>query len=191
MSIGNLIDYDSPIVWRGPMVSSAVNKLFYDTNWEKLDYLIVDLPPGTGDIHLTLIKNIPITGAILVSTPQSLSVFDTIKAYHMFYKTKIPVLGVVENMSSFVCKSCHQKHAIFDKDLKKKFVNYKVPKLISLPIDMELRKESDNGNIKGVYYNKKDISYKFIKLSKIIFHKINLLPVSKKLKIKNIITETK
>jgi len=191
MSIGNLIDYDSPIVWRGPMVSSAVNKLFYDTKWENLDYLIVDLPPGTGDIHLTLIKNIPITGAVLVSTPQSLSVFDTIKAYHMFYKTKIPVLGIVENMSGFICKSCNEKHAIFDKNLKKKFINYKVSRLISLPIDIELRKKSDNGNIKDIYYNKRNISYKFIKLSKMILHKLNLLPISNKLKIKKILTEVK
>lgn len=178
MSIGNLIDYDSPIVWRGPMVSSAVNKLFYDTNWKSLDYLIIDLPPGTGDIHLTLIKNIPITGSILVSTPQSLSVFDTIKAYHMFYKTKIPILGIVENMSYFNCDSCQKKHNIFDKDLNKKFKNYKISKLISLPIDVSLRQKSDNGNIKDIYYLKKNISYKFIKLSKMIFHKINLLPIS-------------
>ena len=186
ISIGNLIDYDSPIVWRGPMVSSAVTKLFYDTNWKNLDYLIVDLPPGTGDIHLTLIKNIPITGAILVSTPQSLSVFDTIKAYHMFYKTKIPILGIVENMSSFTCDNCFTEHNIFDKNLEAKFKNYKISKLISLPIDTNLRKKSDNGSIKDIYYKKENIAYKFIKLAKMIFHKINLLPLSHKLNVKKI-----
>ena len=96
MSIGNLIDYDSPIVWKGPMVSSAVKKLFNDTNWKNLDYLIIDLPPGTGDIHLSLIKNIPVTAIILVSTPQILSFTDTIKAYHMFYKSKISKLNVLK-----------------------------------------------------------------------------------------------
>ena len=111
MSIGYLIDEETPMIWRGPMVTQALEQLLRDTNWKDLDYLIVDLPPGTGDVQLTLAQKVPVTGAIIVTTPQDIALLDARKGLKMFEKVEIPVLGVVENMSTHICSKCgHEEH---------------------------------------------------------------------------------
>jgi ATP-binding protein involved in chromosome partitioning len=146
MSIGYLIDETSPMVWRGPMVSMAVQQLLYDTHWNNVDYLVIDLPPGTGDVQLTLAQKIPITGAIIVTTPQDLALLDARRAYEMFRKVNVPVLGVIENMSVHVCTQCGHQERIFGegggKELAKK---YGIELLGSLPLDSCIREQTDGG----------------------------------------------
>ncbi len=113
MSMGFLIEGDQPLVWRGPMLHSVVSQFCHKVNWGELDYLVVDMPPGTGDVQLSLAQLVPVTGAILVTTPQEVSMQDVRKAFHMFEKVRIPVMGIVENMSYFVCDSCEKKHTLF------------------------------------------------------------------------------
>ena len=111
MSIGFLVDEESPMIWRGPMVTQALEQLLNDTQWDDLDYLIVDMPPGTGDTQLTLAQKVPVSGSIIVTTPQDIALLDARKAYKMFEKVDIPVLGVVENMSTHICSNCgHEEH---------------------------------------------------------------------------------
>ncbi len=111
MSIGFLIDLDQPMVWRGPMVTQALEQLLRDTRWRDLDYLIVDMPPGTGDIQLTLAQKVPVTGAVIVTTPQDIALLDARKGLKMFEKVNIPILGIVENMATHVCSNCgHEEH---------------------------------------------------------------------------------
>lgn len=146
MSIGYLVDENTPMVWRGPMVSGALQQLFWDTQWKPLDYLIIDLPPGTGDVQLTLAQKIPLTGAVMVTTPQPIAVLDVQKALTMFQKVSIHVLGLVENMSHHVCPSCHHTSAIFGEGggqaLAKRF---NVPFLGQVPFDPRLRELGDQG----------------------------------------------
>mgnify|MGYP002063641557 CR=1 FL=1 len=113
MSIGFLIDEETPMIWRGPMVTQALEQLLNDTNWSDLDYLIIDLPPGTGDTQLTLAQKVPVSGAIIVTTPQDIALLDARKGFKMFEKVEVPVLGIVENMSYFVCPGCNEEHDIF------------------------------------------------------------------------------
>ena len=113
MSIGFLIDPDQPMVWRGPMVTSALNQLLRQTRWEDLDYLIVDMPPGTGDIQLTLSQQVPVSGAVIVTTPQDIALADACKGLQMFRKVSVPVLGVIENMSTHICSQCGHEDAVF------------------------------------------------------------------------------
>jgi len=146
MSIGFLIDNDTPMVWRGPMVTGALEQLLRDTKWRDLDYLVIDLPPGTGDIQLTLAQKIPVTGAIIVTTPQDIALLDARKGLKMFEKVSIPILGIVENMSTHICSQCgHEEHifgtgggALMSKD-------YSVDLLGSLPLDIKIREQSDGG----------------------------------------------
>lgn len=146
MSIGFLIDNDTPMVWRGPMVTGALEQLLRETNWHDLDYLVIDLPPGTGDIQLTLAQKIPVTGAIIVTTPQDIALLDARKGLKMFEKVSIPILGIVENMSTHICSNCgHEEHifgagggALMAKD-------YKVDLLGSLPLDIGIRTQADSG----------------------------------------------
>ncbi|BDG06543.1 Mrp/NBP35 family ATP-binding protein [Anaeromyxobacter oryzae] len=146
MSIGFLIDPDQALVWRGPMVTGALVQLLRDVNWGELDYLILDLPPGTGDVPLTLAQNIRAAGVVLVSTPQDVALADVIRAKLMFDKVSIPVLGLVENMSSFVCPHCRQETAIFDKGgartaAEKMGIRF----LGEVPIDLAIREGGDRG----------------------------------------------
>jgi ATP-binding protein involved in chromosome partitioning len=113
MSIGFLVDPMQAVIWRGPMVSGALKQFMSDVSWGELDYLIFDLPPGTGDIHLTLVQSIPLSGAVIVTTPQDIALADARKAYKMFEKVNVPVLGVVENMSYYVCAGCGRREEIF------------------------------------------------------------------------------
>ena len=145
-SIGFLIHTDSPMAWRGPMVSQALQQLFGQTAWEQLDYLIIDMPPGTGDIQLTLSQKIPVTGAVIVTTPQDLALLDARKGLKMFEKTNIPVLGIVENMALHVCSNCGHEEAIFGAGgADKMSADFDVPLLGQLPLAMDIRVQADNG----------------------------------------------
>lgn len=146
MSIGALIEEDSPMIWRGPIVTQTLNQLLAETNWQDLDYLVIDLPPGTGDVQLTLSQQIPVTGAIIVTTPQQVSLIDAKKGLKMFEKVEIPVLGIVENMSTHICSNCGHEEAIFGEDGGKKMAaDYQVDFLGALPLDKRIREEADAG----------------------------------------------
>jgi ATP-binding protein involved in chromosome partitioning len=146
MSIGFLIDEDNPMVWRGPMATSAMEQLLQQTNWQNLDYLIVDMPPGTGDIQLTLSQKVPVTGAIVVTTPQDIALLDAKKGLKMFEKVGIPILGIVENMSIYVCPNCnHQEHIFGQGGGQKMCDQYGVDFLGSLPLNLSIREQSDSG----------------------------------------------
>ena len=146
MSIGFLVDPDQPMVWRGPMVTSALNQLMHQTQWGELDYLIVDMPPGTGDIQLTLSQKVPVSGAVIVTTPQNIATLDARKGLAMFRKVSIPVLGVVENMSTHICSSCGHEEAIFGAGGGEKMVqDFEVPLLGQLPLDANIREQTDSG----------------------------------------------
>ncbi len=147
MSMGYLVDEQSPMVWRGPMASSAFQQLIFETLWQDIDYLIVDLPPGTGDIQLTLAQKIPVSGVVLVTTPQNIALVDVIRATRMFQKLDIPILGVVENMSSHICSTCGSSDAIFGSEGGNYLVNnYHLPLLGKLPLKREICEYMDIGN---------------------------------------------
>ncbi len=146
MSIGYLVEEETPTIWRGPMATSALEQMLRDTAWEDLDYLVVDLPPGTGDIQLTLCQKIPVSGAIIVTTPQDISLLDARKALKMFERVKVHVLGIVENMSVHVCGQCgHQEHIFGDGGGAVLAEESKVPLLAQLPLDAAIREDVDNG----------------------------------------------
>jgi ATP-binding protein involved in chromosome partitioning len=146
MSIGYLIDPDQALIWRGPMVTGALVQLLRDVDWGELDYLILDLPPGTGDVPLTLAQNIRAAGVVLVSTPQDVALADVIRAKLMFDKVAIPVLGIVENMSSFVCPHCRQETAIFDHGgVRKAADKMGIRFLGEIPLDLAVREGGDRG----------------------------------------------
>jgi ATP-binding protein involved in chromosome partitioning len=146
MSIGYLIDEKAPMVWRGPMVSMALQQLLHDTLWDDLDYLVIDLPPGTGDIQLTLAQKIPVSGALIVTTPQDLALMDARRAYEMFLKVHVPVLGVIENMSVHVCGNCGHAENIFGIGGGEKLAaQYGIELIASLPLDKKIREQTDGG----------------------------------------------
>jgi ATP-binding protein involved in chromosome partitioning len=146
MSIGFLIEEETPMIWRGPMVTQALEQLLKDTRWNDLDYLVIDLPPGTGDIQLTLAQKVPVTGAIIVTTPQDIALLDARKAYKMFEKVEIPVLGVVENMSTYVCSQCgHEEHIFGEGGGRRMAEQYDVEYLGDIPLDGRIRADGDGG----------------------------------------------
>jgi ATP-binding protein involved in chromosome partitioning len=146
MSIGYLIEEDTPMIWRGPMVTGALEQLLNDTNWQDLDYLIIDLPPGTGDIQLTLCQKIPVSGAVIVTTPQDIALLDARKALKMFEKVNVPVLGIIENMSTHICSQCgHEEHIFGSGGGDQMAKQYNVDLLGSLPLDIRIREGVDNG----------------------------------------------
>ncbi len=146
MSIGFLIDTETPMVWRGPMVTQALEQLVNETKWRDVDYLIVDLPPGTGDIQLTLAQRVPVTGAVIVTTPQDIALIDARKGLKMFEKVGIPILGIVENMSLHICTQCgHEEHIFGEGGGARMGADYKVELLGSLPLDMRIRQQADSG----------------------------------------------
>jgi ATP-binding protein involved in chromosome partitioning len=145
-SIGFLIDTDTPMVWRGPMVTQALEQLLRETNWRDLDYLVVDMPPGTGDIHLTLSQKIPVTGAVIVTTPQDIALLDARKGLKMFEKVGIPILGIVENMAMHVCSQCgHVEHIFGEGGGERMAKEYDVEYLGGLPLDIRIREQADSG----------------------------------------------
>ncbi|HCK82863.1 MAG TPA: iron-sulfur cluster carrier protein ApbC [Candidatus Competibacter sp.] len=146
MSIGYLIEEETPMVWRGPMVTQALEQLLRDTRWQDLDYLVIDLPPGTGDTQLTLSQKVPVSGAIIVTTPQDIALLDARRGLKMFEKVEVSVLGIVENMSIHVCSQCgHEEHIFGQGGGERMAEQYKVPFLGSLPLDIRIRAETDNG----------------------------------------------
>ncbi len=145
-SIGFMIDTDTPMVWRGPMVTQALEQLLRDTNWHDLDYLVVDMPPGTGDIHLTLAQKIPVTGAVIVTTPQDIALLDARKGLKMFEKVGIPILGIVENMAMHTCSQCgHTEHIFGAGGGERMAADYGVDYLGGLPLDIRIREQTDSG----------------------------------------------
>jgi ATP-binding protein involved in chromosome partitioning len=146
ISIGFLIDVDTPMVWRGPMVTQALEQLLKDTRWRELDYLVVDLPPGTGDIQLTLAQKVPVTGAVIVTTPQDIALIDARKGLKMFEKVGIPILGVVENMSFHICPKCgHESHIFGSGGAERMSREYGTELLGQLPLDEAIRQQADSG----------------------------------------------
>jgi ATP-binding protein involved in chromosome partitioning len=146
MSIGFLVDAEQPMVWRGPMVTSALNQLLADTSWGELDYLVVDMPPGTGDIQLTLAQRVPVAGAVIVTTPQDIALADARKGLKMFEKVSVPVLGIIENMSVHVCPNCgHVEHIFGAGGGERMARQYGVRLLGELPLDARIRDETDGG----------------------------------------------
>jgi ATP-binding protein involved in chromosome partitioning len=146
MSIGFLIEADQPMVWRGPMVTQALAQMLQQTRWADLDYLIVDMPPGTGDIQLTLSQQVPVSGAVIVTTPQDIALLDARKGLQMFRKVSVPVLGIVENMSTHVCSNCGHEEPIFGKGGGALMAaEYGVELLGQLPLDLEIRSQTDSG----------------------------------------------
>ncbi len=147
MSIGYLIDDESPMIWRGPMVTQALEQLLRDTNWQSLDYLVIDLPPGTGDVQLTLAQKIPVTGAVIVTTPQDIALLDARKGLKMFEKVEVPVLGIIENMSTHICSKCGHEEAVFGAGGGDRMASqYKIDMLGALPLDISIRKAVDDGS---------------------------------------------
>ncbi|MRR50929.1 MAG: iron-sulfur cluster carrier protein ApbC [Rhodocyclaceae bacterium] len=146
MSIGFLIDPEQPMVWRGPMVTQALTQLLGDTNWKDLDYLVIDMPPGTGDIQLTLAQQVPVTGAVIVTTPQDIALLDARKGLKMFEKVGIPILGVVENMSIHICSKCgHEEHIFGTGGGELMAKDYDIELLGALPLDIKIREQVDGG----------------------------------------------
>jgi ATP-binding protein involved in chromosome partitioning len=146
MSIGFLVDVETPMVWRGPMVTQALEQLLNETNWRDIDYLVVDLPPGTGDIQLTLAQRVPVTGAVIVTTPQDIALMDARKGLKMFEKVNIPILGVVENMSLHICSQCgHEEHVFGAGGGARMSKDYGIDLLGSLPLDISIREQADSG----------------------------------------------
>jgi ATP-binding protein involved in chromosome partitioning len=146
MSIGLLIDEETPMIWRGPMVTQALQQLLTDTAWDDLDYLVIDLPPGTGDIQLTLCQKVPVSAAMIVTTPQDIALLDARRALKMFEKVNVPVLGIVENMAIHVCSQCgHAEHIFGSGGGERMALQYGVPLLGALPLDITIREQADSG----------------------------------------------
>ena len=146
ISIGHLVEEDTPMIWRGPMATSALEQLLRETNWHDLDYLVIDLPPGTGDIQLTLCQRTHLTGAVVVSTPQDVALLDARKALDMFHKLKTPVLGLIENMSTYICPNCgHEAHLFGHGGVRAEAVKLGLPFLGELPLSLDVRIAGDSG----------------------------------------------
>jgi ATP-binding protein involved in chromosome partitioning len=147
MSIGYLVEEDTPMIWRGPMVTQALEQLLNDTQWKDIDYMVIDLPPGTGDIQLTLAQKIPVSGAVIVTTPQDIALLDARKGLKMFEKVEVPVLGVVENMSIHICGQCgHAEHIFGEGGGERMAKEHNVDFLGALPLDIRIREQADSGN---------------------------------------------
>ncbi len=147
MSIGFMIDEETPMIWRGPMVTQALEQLLRDTRWKSLDYLVIDLPPGTGDVQLTLAQKVPVSGAVIVTTPQDIALLDARKGLKMFEKVEVPVLGIVENMSIHICSNCgHAEHIFGEGGGARMSEQYHVDFLGALPLDINIRVNADDGH---------------------------------------------
>jgi ATP-binding protein involved in chromosome partitioning len=173
MSIGFLIDEEEPMIWRGPMVTQALQQMLGDTNWKELDYLVIDLPPGTGDIQLTLSQKVPVSGAVIVTTPQDISLLDARKAYKMFEKVKVPVLGVVENMSTHICSQCgHEEHIFGTGGGQRMADEYSINMLGSLPLNIRIREDADGGQPSVVTDPEGDIAMAYRKIARRVAAKL-------------------
>jgi len=167
MSIGFLIDVDTPAIWRGPMVMKALEQMFNGVEWDNLDYLIIDLPPGTGDAQLTLAQSSKLSGSIIISTPQDVALIDVRKSINMFKKVNVPILGIVENMSYFICSKCNERHEIFSSGgAKEEAEKFKVDFLGDIPIDKRLRIFSDEGRPVCIAEPNDSIAKKYTEIAK-------------------------
>mgnify|MGYP006106404529 CR=1 FL=1 len=167
MSIGFLIGEDTPTIWRGPMIMKALEQMFNGVEWGELDYLIIDLPPGTGDAQITLAQSSKLSGSIIVSTPQDIALIDARKAINMFKRVDVPILGVVENMSYFICSKCDERHEIFSYGgARKEAEKFQTNFLGELPIDKNLRIHSDEGEPVCISEPEGDIAKKYLKIAK-------------------------
>ena len=174
MSIGFILDEEAPTIWRGPMVMKALEQMFNGVDWGELDYLIIDLPPGTGDAQLTLAQSSKLSGSIVISTPQEVALTDARKGINMFKKVGVEILGIVENMSYFICDNCDEKHFIFSKDgALREAEKFKIPFLGNIPINKILRHQSDKGLPSIIDNQESEISKKFIEIAKNITQAIN------------------
>ncbi len=177
ISIGNLIDPESAVIWRGPIVSRALMQLLHDTDWGDLDYLFLDLPPGTGDIQLTISKNMPVTGAVIVTTPQDLSLIDARRAVAMFVKVKIKTLGVVENMSYYICPKCGNSEHIFGEDGAHLLCGKnEIEFLGNLPLHKSIRENADNGKPYVSLERNDNINDSYMSVAENLLHEIEKLP---------------
>jgi ATP-binding protein involved in chromosome partitioning len=175
MSIGYLIDEETPMIWRGPMVTQALEQMLRETRWRPMDYLVVDLPPGTGDIQLTLAQKIPVSGVVIVTTPQDIALLDARKALKMFEKVDVPILGVLENMSIHVCSQCGHREPIFGEGGGRQMAEqYHVDLLGELPLDRRIREEADGGNPSVVTDPGNDISRIYREVARRVAAKLSL-----------------
>lgn len=175
MSIGYLVDELAALAWRGPMLGKALQQLINDTNWDDLDYLIIDLPPGTGDVQLTMCQKIPVSGAVIVTTPQDMALADVRRACEMFKKLNVPILGVVENMSTFACRHCgHEEHIFGEGGGEKLAVDYDVAFLGKLPLNLNIREMTDAGNPPVVQAPESEAAKAFIELARRTAAKLSL-----------------
>lgn len=178
MSVGFMLDEETPLIWRGPMVMQIVKQFLTGVAWGDLDYLIIDLPPGTGDAQLTLVQTIPLTGAVIVTTPQDIALLDARRAIKMFHEVKVPILGIVENMSYFQCPHCGEKTEIFSHGGgEKTSQRYNVPLLGKIPIDTHIREGGDSGKPIVVADPSSPQTEAFIKISETVAAKISMLDI--------------
>jgi ATP-binding protein involved in chromosome partitioning len=190
MSIGFLVEEDTPMIWRGPMVTQAMMQLLNDTRWEQLDYLIVDLPPGTGDIQLTLSQKVPVAGAVIVTTPQDIALLDARKALKMFEKVEVPVLGIVENMATHICSNCgHEEHVFGEGGGARMAAQYEVPYLGSLPLDIRIREQSDSGNPTVVAIPDSDLAGRYREIARNAAGRLSRQPRNKSLGLGKIVVQ--
>ncbi len=182
MSIGLLVGEDTPMIWRGPMVTQALTQLLQDTRWEDLDYLVIDLPPGTGDIQLTLAQKVPVSAALIVTTPQDIALLDARKALKMFEKVDIPVLGVVENMATHICSQCgHEEHVFGEGGAARMSEQYDVPVLGSLPLDIRIREQADGGNPTVAAMPDSDLAMRYRAIARHLAGRLSRRPRNKSL----------
>jgi len=175
-SMGFLVDEKTPMVWRAPMIISAFNQILNDTLWSDLDYLVVDMPPGTGDIQLSLVQTVNVTGAIIVTTPQDVALLDAVKGMEMFLKVDVPILGVVENMSTYVCPQCGHEEAIFGTGGGQRLSDdYGVEVIGSLPLNLAIRKHTDEGNPIVASEPDSAITKAYLDLAENLMAKVSLL----------------
>jgi ATP-binding protein involved in chromosome partitioning len=190
MSIGFLVEEDTPMIWRGPMVTSALQQLLSETNWEDLDYLVIDLPPGTGDIQLTLAQKVPVAGAVIVTTPQDIALLDARKALQMFRKVDVPVLGIIENMSTHICSECGFEEPIFGSGGGADMAgDYEIPLLGQLPLAMEIRSSLDAGNPTVVSAAGSDLADTYIRFARRTAGTLSQMPRNLKMELPNIVMQ--
>jgi ATP-binding protein involved in chromosome partitioning len=190
MSIGFLVDPETPMIWRGPMVTQAMMQLLNDTRWDMLDYLVVDLPPGTGDIQLTLSQKVPVAGAVIVTTPQDIALLDAIKALKMFEKVEVPVLGLVENMSTHVCSNCgHEEHVFGAGGGAHMAEKYAVPYLGSLPLDIRIREQADGGTPTVAAMPDSDLAARYREIARNAAGRLSRQPRNKSLGLGKIVVQ--
>jgi ATP-binding protein involved in chromosome partitioning len=190
MSIGFMIDEDTPMIWRGPMVTQALQQLLHETAWQDLDYLVIDLPPGTGDIQLTLSQRVPVSGAVIVTTPQDIALLDARKALAMFGKVEVPVLGIVENMSTHVCSNCGHVEPIFGEGGGARMAEqYDVPLLGQLPLSMAIREQADGGRPTVVAEPDSAAAQAYLEIARNAAGRLSVRARSKSMTLPNIVIE--